>query len=182
MDPYVAKDPPELASLKNYTACDVADAIVALKSPEYQMRPHAGFLCDIAPRREPSGKATSYVGPAFTVQFQPKDGVGEYPKCQPMEASSNIPPGEIWSDMAEPGSIVVVQAPEGQRNAVVGGIHMQRLKMLGVQALVVDGRIRDQRELAELDMPVGSSLHQLANVYTLHLLAGLQFLHLTWFI
>lgn len=50
----------------------------------------------------------------------------------------------------------MVQQPEGQRSAVVGGIHMQNLRRLGVRALVVDGRIRDRREIAGLDMPVGS--------------------------
>ena len=158
----MVKGPFNYLRLEHYTACDVADAILAIKESSVKKPNYAGFLCDIVPRREPSDCCQTYVGPAFTVQFQPKDDADSASACQPKIASSNIPPGQVWSDMAVPDSMVVIQAPEGQRNAVVGGIHMRRLERLQVNSLVVDGRIRDQRELEKLDLPVGCASSTLA--------------------
>lgn len=106
-------------------------------------------------RRESRAPTTGnmVVGPAFTVQFQPKDlSISE--ACAPEAGIENIKPGTQWSDLAEPRSIVLIQQPEGQRNAAAGGIHMLRLAKKGVKALVVDGRIRDQREVRNLDLLV----------------------------
>jgi hypothetical protein len=91
------------------------------------------------------------VGPAFTVKFDSKP--------LPVFAESQIPSGVQWSDLASPGSIVVIQQPEGQRNAVVGGIHMMRLAAKEVKALVVEGRVRDLRELDDIDLPVSKTIN-----------------------
>lgn len=152
----------DLEKLKNYTACDIADALLKLQHPDPAQQNLAGFLVDLVPRRSAhtsTNEPRIYVGPAFTVAFTAKSPPADSPeakKSRPIEAKmSNIPAGTVWSDLAEPGSVVVVQQPAGQRNAVIGGIHMLRLKQLGVRALVVDGRVRDQREMAEMEFQVG---------------------------
>lgn len=99
------------------------------------------------------------VGPAFTVKF-----LAENPFTIPERLpkySKSIEPGVQWSDLVKNGSVVVVQQPEGQRCAVVGGIHMARLCAKGARGLVVDGNVRDLRELNRMDLVVslvGSSV------------------------
>ena len=137
-----------------YNPCDIADALLKLKHPDPGQQNLAGFLCDIIHRKS-SWNRKRCLGPAFTVQFQPKD---HSQSSLPRIAESNIPPGKIWSDLVSPDSIVVVQQPEGQSNAVVGGIHMERLNQRKAMGLVVDGRIRDLGELAEVPLAVGCFL------------------------
>jgi regulator of RNase E activity RraA len=72
----------------------------------------------------------------------------------PRIEESNIPKGQQWSDLVEKDCVVMVQQPEGQRCAVVGGIHALRIKRRGGVGLVVEGRVRDRAEMEELGMPV----------------------------
>ena len=146
----------DVDKLRSYTACDIADALLANQKMDPAQRTLAGFLCDIT--RRPSGRIPGedpLLGPAFTMQFQPREGSDARPSL-PQAPSSNIEAKTIWSDEALPGSIVVVQQPEGQRNAAIGGIHMLNLSKKGIEAVVVDGRIRDQGEIQELDIEVCS--------------------------
>ena len=93
------------------------------------------------------------VAPASTVQFQPKNTVNESPSL-PKIPSSNIEPGKHWVDMIQPDTIVMIQQPEGQKCAVVGGILALRMSKLGAKAVVVSGRVRDMDELQAIGMPV----------------------------
>ena len=93
------------------------------------------------------------IAPAFTVQFQPK-GPGHGDVCMPRAPASNIEPGVQWSDLTEPDKIVVVQQPEGQKCAVLGGIHAVNIDGQGAHGIIISGRIRDIQELQKLDTPV----------------------------
>jgi regulator of RNase E activity RraA len=58
------------------------------------------------------------------------------------------------ADPAKAGSIVVIDQPGDQYCAVTGGIMATRMKVLGIRAAVVNGRVRDLRELLETELPV----------------------------
>lgn len=57
-------------------------------------------------------------------------------------------------DWAEPGTIAVLDQPEGQHCAVLGGIMAVRMKYMGVLGTVVNGRIRDLGEITGCKLPV----------------------------
>lgn len=57
-------------------------------------------------------------------------------------------------DSAEPGDIVVVDAKGNDYRAVVGDLYVGLAKTLGVQALVIDGVVRDIQDIKEFDFPV----------------------------
>lgn len=81
------------------------------------------------------------------------------PKNDPLPeiASSEghgIPPGTHWVDWAQPNTVVLIDQPAGQNCAAVGGIMALRMKVLGVKAAVVNGRIRDLAEQQETELPV----------------------------
>jgi len=75
-----------------------------------------------------------------------------------------FPPGKHWVDYAgdfaaqnpsKAGSIIVIEQPDDQSCAVTGGIMATRMKVLGIKAAVVGGRVRDLRELQATKLPVG---------------------------
>ena len=57
-------------------------------------------------------------------------------------------------DWAEPGTIAVIDQPNGQHCAVLGGIMAVRMKYMGVQGAVVNGRVRDLGEIMGCGLPV----------------------------
>ena len=65
-------------------------------------------------------------------------------------------PKAPYSDYTRRDTIVVISQPSGQSCGVVGGIMATRMKHLGAQGIVVDGRVRDLVSLAELGLPVWS--------------------------
>jgi regulator of RNase E activity RraA len=139
--------PKALEILCKYSACDISDALLKLKVPG------AGFLPDLIPYCEQTSQDTGapqpiLVAPASTVLFIPKADP-DY-GCPP----SNIPRGEHWVDLTEPGTIAVLSQPKGQKNAVLGGIMAMRMKKLAALGVVVHGRIRDVQELKETGLVV----------------------------
>jgi hypothetical protein len=56
--------------------------------------------------------------------------------------------------MARPGDVVVVDAGGAPTNAILGAMMSRHAKMRGIEALVVDGAIRDVDELAAMDFAV----------------------------
>jgi len=70
--------------------------------------------------------------------------------------ASNLPDARPYADYTEPGTIVVISQPAGQSCAVVGGIMAARMKKLGAQAIVVDGRVRDLVALNATQLPIWS--------------------------
>ncbi|MCJ1284366.1 hypothetical protein MMC26_003697 [Xylographa opegraphella] len=149
----------QLYRLQNYSACDISDALLKLEKVEEGKRACAGFLDGIVlhvggniPRGQPHA-ARKIIAPAFTVQFQPKapiNGSDSLPKA----ASSNISSAVQWSDLVQGNTIVVVQQPEGQKCAVVGGIHALNIDRKGAKGILVSGRIRDIEELRKLKCPI----------------------------
>ena len=79
-----------------------------------------------------------------------------------------IPQGSQWVDMVEAGTVVAIEQPSGQTCAAVGGIMAARMKVRGVQACLVGGRVRDLAELKESGLPV--SFPHLFNLLPLDLL------------
>lgn len=152
-----------LKTLRNYTACDISDALLRLKVPG------AGFLPDLISYSTsegggvcPSGPVSRggyipvtlpiHVAPASTVYFISKsDTIENHPQ-------GNIPEGQHWVDLTVPGTFVIEQQPEGQNNAVLGGIMARRMKKLHAAGIVVNGRIRDVREMREIGVTVGVSI------------------------
>ena len=145
--------------LRKYGACDISDALLKLKVPG------AGFLPDLIPYCIPPKQSIGdsdvssddrfiSIRPASTVLFIAKkdDGSGHPP--------SNIPDGKHWADLAvsQPGNFVVISQPEGQKNAVLGGIMALRMKKLLAQGVVVHGRVRDISELKESGLMVCRTL------------------------
>lgn len=129
--------------LKQYTACDISDALLRLKVPG------AGYLADLNPLNEAEGTdAPIIIAPASTVLFAPKGITLEHP-------TKNIPPNTNWSDLTEPNTIAILRQPDGQKNAVCGGIMALRMKVRGLQGVVAVGRIRDVEELKSTGLPVG---------------------------
>lgn len=92
------------------------------------------------------------IAPACTLKLVPKHSSPAAPPPPP--ANSTIPKGSHWVDLTEAGSVVVIDQPEGQNCAAVGGIMAQRMKARGVAACVVGGRVRDMAELKESKLPV----------------------------
>ena len=57
-------------------------------------------------------------------------------------------------DIADDGSVVVIEQPPGQTCAAIGGIMGTRMKVRGVKACLVGGRVRDLAELRSSGLPV----------------------------
>ncbi|KAF2706380.1 hypothetical protein K504DRAFT_484052 [Pleomassaria siparia CBS 279.74] len=78
----------------------------------------------------------------------------------PAQTPDDIPESNLsdsttpFSDLTIPDTIVFISQPSGQSCAVMGGIHAARMKVLGAQSVIVDGRVRDLASLGELGLPV----------------------------
>ncbi|KAM3075523.1 hypothetical protein ACMFMG_007666 [Clarireedia jacksonii] len=135
----------QIETLKQqYTACDIADALLKLKVPG------AGFLPDLNPIYKSANSSNENVlAPVSTVVFVPKSStdLAKYP-------TPNIPEGKHWVDLTVPKSIIVISQPEGQNNAVLGGIVALRAKVLDARGIVVSGRVRDLDELEATGLPI----------------------------
>ncbi len=109
-----------------------------------------------APATLPPGSTTGEVeskkiiAPACTLKLVSKKS----PPESTAPAENTIPKGSHWVDLTEPGTVVVIDQPEGQKCAAVGGIMAQRMKARGVAACVIGGRFRDLAELRETQLPV----------------------------
>jgi regulator of RNase E activity RraA len=65
-----------------------------------------------------------------------------------------LPKGKHWVDMADEGTVVVIEQPPGQNCAAIGGIMAARMKVRRVEGCVVGGRVRDLAELRNSGLPV----------------------------
>lgn len=133
------------ALLNKYTACDIADVLLKLKVPG------AGFLPDLKPAFNSASVSINKItiAPLSTVVFAAKNStdLSNYP-------AANIPADKHWVDLTVPDSIVVISQPEGQKNAVLGGIMALRAQVLGAKGVIVSGRVRDIDELEATGIPV----------------------------
>ncbi|KAF5009404.1 hypothetical protein FDECE_4371 [Fusarium decemcellulare] len=132
----------DLVKLQQYTACDISDALLKLKVPG------AGFVADLNLYSHPEDKPKSVtVAPVSTVLFAPK---GQDLR----EPAKNIPSGVHWADITRPDTIVVLKQPDGQKNAVCGGIMAVRMKVCQAKGVIVAGRARDIEELRSTSLPI----------------------------
>ena len=60
-----------------------------------------------------------------------------------MPTESNIPKNRHWTECPAPGSVVLIQQPQGQSCALIGDLIAARLKLRGSLGVVAAGRIRD---------------------------------------
>ncbi|KAL6707699.1 hypothetical protein ACN47E_003820 [Coniothyrium glycines] len=147
---------PRWKELYKYAACDLADGLLKLNVPG------AGFLADIKPLIHTSSTARPHpekiLAPASTFLMVPK-ATQSFPNPSPLSEgtpASNLPDARPYADHTESGTIVVISQPAGQSCAVVGGIMAARMKHLGAEGLVVDGRVRDVVALNDTQLPVWS--------------------------
>jgi regulator of RNase E activity RraA len=92
------------------------------------------------------------IGPASTLKLVTKDcDTIPLPDTDP----GAIPKGRHWADLTDAGTVVVIEQPEGQVCAAIGGIMALRMKVKGVVGCVVGGRVRDLAELKSCGLPVG---------------------------
>ncbi|CCF32375.1 DlpA domain-containing protein [Colletotrichum higginsianum] len=135
-------DDARIAALREFTACDISDALVKLKVPG------AGFLPDLQLLGRPSAAdAPVIIAPASTILFARKGEMLDSPQA-------NIPKDTHWADMTQSGTVVIIRQPDGQKNAVCGGIMAVRMKVRQAKAVVVVGRARDLGELASTGIPI----------------------------
>src|SRR5699024_17663 len=83
-------------------------------------------------------EGVTIAGRAFTVKLPVNDNL------QVLEAIQK----------AQPGDIIVVDAKGDPYRAVVGDLYVGLAKTLGLQALVIDGAVRDIGDIKALDFPV----------------------------
>ncbi|KAF9876181.1 DlpA domain-containing protein [Colletotrichum karsti] len=133
-----------IAALQKFTACDISDALVKLKVSG------GGFIPDLQLLGQPNpANASVTIAPASTILFARK---GEKLDSPP----TNIPKDTHWADITQPGSVVIIRQPDGQKNAVCGGIMAVRMKVRQAKAVVVVGRARDLDELTSTGLPIWS--------------------------
>ncbi|CAO2655811.1 Nn.00g046140.m01.CDS01 [Neocucurbitaria sp. VM-36] len=147
---------PRWRELHKYAACDLADGLLKLHVPG------AGFLADLRPLLHTASSSkpapSKMLAPASTFLMVPK-ATKSFPNPAPLSEhvpTSNLPDARPYADYTEQGTIVVISQPAGQSCAVVGGIMAARMKHLGAQGLVVDGRVRDIVALNETQLPIWS--------------------------
>jgi regulator of RNase E activity RraA len=138
----------QIQVLRNYTACDISDALLKLKVPNCGFLPDLNLYTPLAP----SQTSQVLVAPASTVLFAPKSAtnLSSYPLA-------NVPAGKHYVDLTKSETIVVISQPKGQICAVLGGIMALRMKVLNAKGVVVHGRVRDVEELASTGLPVSMS-------------------------
>jgi RraA family protein len=84
------------------------------------------------------GRKKKFAGPALTVRVRPGDNLFLHKAL----------------DLAQPGDVIVVDAGGALNTAIIGAMMSSYAKTRGIEALVIDGAIRDVEELAAVDFPV----------------------------
>lgn len=146
----------KIKTLQDYSACDVSDALLKIQKLPEGTTARAGYLADFVPFSPTIGRNTTHpkiIAPATTFKFIPKSS-SPPPDSTSTPEKHGFPPNTHWVDWAEPDTIAVIDQPQGQHCAVLGGIMAVRMKYLGVEGAVVNGRIRDLGEITGCELPV----------------------------
>ncbi|DAA74015.1 TPA_exp: Uncharacterized protein A8136_3797 [Trichophyton benhamiae CBS 112371] len=141
------------AALEEYSACDISDALLKLEKVPKGATKYAGFIADIVPF-SPSRDVENVpkiIGYASTVKFIPKD---DPVPTESQDEKHGFKAGTHWVDHTNASTIVLLDQPEGQKCAILGGIMASRMKVRGAKGAVVNGRVRDLAELRSLGFPV----------------------------
>ncbi|PLB55014.1 RraA-like protein [Aspergillus steynii IBT 23096] len=142
----------KIHALHEYSACDVSDALLKLQKPSPGTTPRAGHPADFTPFSPTPGRnntSPKIIAPASTFKFIPRSD-----DAVDTSETHGFPPGTHWVDWAQADTVAVVEQPEGQFCAVVGGIMAVRMNALGVKGVLVNGRIRDVQEMRGCGIPV----------------------------
>ncbi|KAI5366502.1 putative ribonuclease E inhibitor RraA/RraA-like protein [Septoria linicola] len=122
---------------RNYSPCDVSDALQVLSVPG------GGYLADIHPLPSRTGCSSRVVAPISTVLFVDQNHKpGDASELPNVPTETNIS-GVHWTDVAPAGNVVLMQQPPSQIVGVLGDIVATRYKVRGLQGVVIDGRARD---------------------------------------
>ncbi|KAG8883615.1 hypothetical protein FRB99_004570, partial [Tulasnella sp. 403] len=124
-------------ALKDYSTCEISDALVKLGIKTGGHIPDIGMLSPA-----PDGSDTRICGPAYTVQMVLADD-----KHSPS-------PDKHFVDGAPEGSVVVISAPSQVKSAVWGGLMTAGAQARGALGVVIDGRCRDVSEHRAASFPV----------------------------
>ena len=117
-------DPALVSALRKYPAAVIGDNVNRLQCFG------AGFHA--------YGGRKAFAGPAFTVRVRPGDNLLVHKAL----------------DLAQAGDVVVVDAGGALNTAILGAMMATYAKSRGIEALVIDGAIRDVEELLLLDLAV----------------------------
>lgn len=105
------------------------------------------YIQDVLPVGE--AKATSMVGPAFTLRYIPaREDLNELEVFRDPEH-----PQRKAVETCPPGAVLVMDSRKNPRAASAGSILIGRLQARGVAGVVSDGGFRDARDIANLDIP-----------------------------
>ncbi len=130
----------QLTNLSKYTACDISDALHQLQTPG------SGFIPDLVPYGSLASRPL--VGRASTVLFT------DYDQDPGSRGQENVQINKEWVDSVEEDTVVIMSQPEGQQNAILGGIKAVRLAQRNIRGVVVHGRVRDIEELGKSGLTV----------------------------
>ena len=99
-----------------------------------------------------TGGKTRIVAPVSTALFVDKHHVPStpVPGMPTLPSEPNVPKDKHWTDVAPPGSVVLMQQPPLQIVGLVGDIVATRYKIRGVQGCFADGRVRDIKGIADI--------------------------------
>ncbi|KAK2877235.1 hypothetical protein FQN49_001310 [Arthroderma sp. PD_2] len=145
------------STLQEYSACDVSDALLKLETVPKGATRYAGFIADIvpfSPSRNDLEKQQKTIGYASTVKFISK---ADPLPAESLDAEHGFPSGTHWVDHTRADTVVLLDQPDGQKCAILGGIMASRMKVRGAKGAVVNGRVRDLAELRSLQFPVWAS-------------------------
>jgi 4-hydroxy-4-methyl-2-oxoglutarate aldolase len=100
--------------------------------------------CVFSPQIRPVGRVTRpLIGRAATARSAPVDRLPERPYGVLMEAMDALAPGEVW----------VVAGDGPATSAVFGGLLATAARARGAMGCIVEGPVRDGRELERLEFP-----------------------------
>lgn len=101
----------------------------------------------LAPRIRPVAGITGLpvVGRAATARAVEVDAEPEHPYRTLLEAMDELKPGDVW--------VVATEAEGEVRSAIFGGLLATAARARGAVACIVDGAVRDTRELERLQFP-----------------------------
>ena len=110
---------------------------------------HGSDIC-LAPILRSDVPKPRIVAPISTILYVPKARANSTSFPESIPSESNIPKDKHWTECSAPGSVVLIQQPQGQICALIGDIIATRLKLRGVLGVVAVGRTRDVAACAAL--------------------------------
>ncbi|KAJ3378243.1 hypothetical protein HDU92_007562 [Lobulomyces angularis] len=123
---------------KNYSTGDISDALSKLGIESY--------IPDIVIKSPIQNcQNIKVVGFAHTIEMVLTNNTSA-PKPMLITDKNHI-------DIAPPGSVIVIKSPKNAPNAVFGGLLGTRAKKIGVKGVVIEGRLRDLKELWDMEFP-----------------------------